>query len=307
VRILRRESPREPVALAIGSFDGVHRGHRAMLDRVAQVARERGLASGALTFEPLPREYFAPREAPARLSSLQEKLAAIAAAGIDVAIVERFDGAFASIAADEFEQRVAHHYRAKWVIVGRDFRYGAGRRGDVASFEAAGARLGFEVHVLPTVTVDAERVSSTRVREALARADFAHAAKLLGRPYAICGRVVHGARRGRGMGFPTANVRLARPKAALAGIFAVKCFGVASRGLEGVASLGTNPAVRHGGPATLEAFLFDFSADLYGRRISLEFVKKLRDEAHFASLDALAEQIRKDCDAAREMFRSMPR
>ena len=307
MRILRRESPGEPIALAIGSFDGVHRGHRAMLDRVAQVARERGLASGALTFEPLPREFFAPREAPARISSLAEKLAAIAASGVDVTIVEHFDRAFASIAADEFEARVANRYRAKWVIVGHDFRYGAGRRGDVASLEAAGARLGFEVHVLATVTVDGERVSSTRVREALARADFAQAAQLLGRPYAICGRVVHGAQRGRGMGFPTANVRLARAKPALAGIFAVKCLGVASRGLEGVASLGTNPAVRHGGPATLEAFLFDFSADLYGRRISLEFVKKLRDEAHFASLDALAEQIRKDCDAAREIFRSMPR
>ncbi|MBC8023729.1 MAG: bifunctional riboflavin kinase/FAD synthetase, partial [Burkholderiales bacterium] len=145
------------------------------------------------------------------------------------------------------------------------------------------------------------------VREALASADFASAAKLLGRSYAICGRVVHGAKRGRDMGFPTANVRLARPKAALHGVFAVKCFGVATRGLEGVASLGTNPAVRHDGPATLEAFLFDFSGDLYGRRISLEFVKKLRDEAHFASLEELGRQIRRDCEAARETFRSMPR
>jgi len=145
------------------------------------------------------------------------------------------------------------------------------------------------------------------VRDALAAADFAAAARLLGRPYSMCGRVVHGAKRGRAMGFPTANVRLARPKAALSGIFAVKCFGVATRGLEGVASLGTNPAVRHGGPATLEAFLFDFSGDLYGRRISLEFVKKLRAEAHFASMDALAAQIRRDCDAAREALRDAER
>jgi riboflavin kinase/FMN adenylyltransferase len=295
------------VALAIGSFDGVHLGHRAMLDRVTHAARDRGIAPAALTFEPLPREFFAPREAPARLASLQEKLGLIAGCGIEVAIVEHFDAAFASIGASEFEERIARRYSAKWVIVGRDFRYGAGRRGDLASLQAAGARLGFEVHVLPTVTVDGERVSSTRVREALARADFAQAAKLLGRPYAICGRVVHGAKRGRDMGFPTANVRLARPRAALNGIFAVKCFGVASRGLEGVASLGTNPAVEHGGPATLEAFLFDFSGDLYGRRISLEFVKKLRDEAHFASMGALAEQIRRDCDAAREIFRSTER
>jgi riboflavin kinase/FMN adenylyltransferase len=188
-------------------------------------------------------------------------------------------------------------------MVGQDFRYGAGRRGDVASLEAAGARLGFEVRVLPAVTLDGARVSSTRVREALAAADFPKAARLLGRPYVMCGRIVHGRKRGRGMGFPTANVRLARPKAAVAGIFAVKCFGVATRGLEGVASLGINPAVQRGGPATLEAFLFDFSGDLYGRRISLEFVKKLRDEAHFASMDELAAQIRRDCDAAREVFR----
>jgi riboflavin kinase/FMN adenylyltransferase len=305
VRILRHASPRREVTLAVGSFDGMHLGHQAMLARVVAAARERALTPAALTFEPLPREFFAPREAPPRLSSLQEKLAALAANGIDPVIVERFDREFAAITAPEFERRIAERYSARWVMVGQDFRYGAGRRGDVASLVAAGARLGFEVEVLPVVTLDGARVSSTRVREALAAADFAQAARLLGRPYSICGRVVHGAGRGRDIGFPTANVRLARPKSALHGIFAVKCFGVATRGLEGVASLGTNPAVRPGGPATLEAFLFDFSGDLYGRRLSLEFVKKLRDEAHFASLDALAVQIRRDCDAARLVFRAM--
>jgi riboflavin kinase/FMN adenylyltransferase len=151
-----------------------------------------------------------------------------------------------------------------------------------------------------------ERISSTRVRAALAAGDFAEAARLLGRPYTITGRVVHGAKRGRGLGFPTANVRLARPRAPLAGIFAVKCHGVATRGLEGVASLGINPAVQAGGPATLEAFLFDFSGDLYGRRVSIEFLKKLRDEAHFASLDELSAQIARDCEQAREHFRAKP-
>jgi riboflavin kinase/FMN adenylyltransferase len=307
MRILRHARPPRDVALAIGSFDGVHLGHQAMLAHAAREAGARGLASAALTFEPLPREFFVPREAPARLSSLVEKLDALAHAGIDTAIVERFDREFAAISAPQFEERIARHYSARWVIVGQDFRYGAGRRGDVASLEAAGARLGFDVQVLPAVALDGARVSSTRVREALAAADFPKAARLLGRPYAICGRVVHGRKRGRGMGFPTANVRLARPRAALAGIFAVRCFGVATRGLEGVASLGTNPAVQHGGPATLEAYLFDFSGDLYGRRISLEFVKKLRDEAHFASMDELAAQIRRDCDAAREALRNAER
>ncbi len=169
---------------------------------------------------------------------------------------------------------------------------------------AAGRERGFDVEVLPAVTIDDERVSSTAVREALAAADLAEAARLLGRPYTICGRVVHGAKRGREMGFPTANIRLARPRPALDGIFAVKCYGAATRGLEGVASLGMNPAVRKNGPATLEAFLFDFSGDLYSRRLTIEFVKKLRDEADFASPDELAAQIRRDCDAAREYFRS---
>jgi riboflavin kinase/FMN adenylyltransferase len=307
VKILRHSRPEGSVALAIGSFDGVHLGHQAMLSQVVRAAGERKLASAALTFEPLPREFFAPREAPARLSSLGEKAHLIASTGIDATIVERFDRQFSAIAAPEFEERIARHYRARWVMVGPDFRYGAGRRGDVESLKAAGARLGFEVHVLPAVTLEGVRVSSTRVREALAAGDFPKTARLLGRPYAICGRVVHGKKRGRGMGFPTANVRLARPRAALAGIFAVRCSGVATRGLEGVASLGINPAVQDGGPATLEAYLFDFSGDLYGRRISLEFVKKLRDEAHFASMDELAAQIRRDVDAAREALRNAER
>ena len=305
MNILRRTRPGSDTAIAIGSFDGVHRGHVAMLARVREAARERNLAPAALTFEPLPREFFSPASAPARLSSLAEKLAAIGSNGIDTVFAERFDKCFAALTPDEFADRLRRIYRARWVITGQDFRYGAGRKGDTASLAAAGSARGFDVEVLPAVTVDGERVSSTAVREALARADLADAARLLGRPYAICGRVVHGAKRGRTLGFPTANIRLARPKPALAGIFAVKCFGAATRGLEGVASLGINPAIRKDGPATLEAFVFDFSGDLYGRRLTIEFVKKLRDEADFASPDELRAQIRRDCDAAREHFRSL--
>ena len=302
MRIIRRSALQQATALAIGSFDGVHLGHQAMLARVVEAARARGIASAAVTFEPLPREFFAPAQAPARISSLQEKLAALGDCGIDVTVVEHFSRAFAAITPAQFEERIARHYKARWVMVGQDFRYGAKRAGDAASLAAAGKRLGFDVEILPAVALDGARVSSTRVRDALAAGDFALAARLLGRPYRICGRVVHGKKRGRDMGFPTANLRLARPKPALHGVFAVKCLGVATRGLEGVASLGYNPAVQQGGPATLEAFLFDFSGDLYGRRLSLEFMKKLRDEAHFASLDELAAQIRRDCDAARSLF-----
>jgi riboflavin kinase/FMN adenylyltransferase len=287
VRHARAGGP--PTAVAIGSFDGVHRGHAAILDRLRAAAGARGLAPAVLTFEPLPREFLAPANAPPRLTSLAERLAEIARHGIAIAFVERFGRRFACLDAEAFARRLADEYGARHVLVGEDFRYGAGRLGDVATLRRAG-----------------ERISSTRVRDALARGDFAEAARLLGRPYAICGRVVHGAKRGKALGFPTANVRLARPRTALAGIFAVKCHGVATRGLEGVASLGFNPAVQVGGPATLEAFLFDFSGDLYGRRICIEFVKKLRDEAHFASLAELAAQIARDCEAARAHFRAEP-
>lgn len=304
VRILRHAKPQSETAIAVGSFDGVHLGHRAMLERVGAAATSRGLQSAILTFEPLPREYFARAQAPARISSLGEKLAKVGSLGIGTAFVERFGRDFAAIRPEDFTARLRSHYGARWVMVGPDFRYGAGRKGDAASLAAAGREHGFEVEHLPAVNLDGERVSSTRVRDALAAADFAQAARLLGRPYAITGRVMHGRERGRTLGFPTANIRLGRAKPALGGIFAVRCFGAATRGLEGVASLGINPAMNDGGPATLEAFLFDFSGDLYGRHLTIEFVKKLRDEAHFASLDQLAAQIQRDCDAARELFRA---
>jgi riboflavin kinase/FMN adenylyltransferase len=297
-------SARTDVAITIGSFDGVHLGHQAILARVVAEARARALSPAVLTFEPLPREFFSPASAPARLTTLSERLAQIACKDIAVAFVERFDARFAALSPSAFAQRLREAYGARWVMVGPDFRYGAKRAGDIAMLEAAGRELGFEVAVLPEVDDHGARVSSTRVREALARADFGEAARLLGRPYRITGRVMHGAKRGRTLGFPTANVRLARARPPLNGIFAVRCYGAATRGLEGVASLGLNPAVRKDGPATLEAFLFDFDGDLYGRRLRIEFLKKLRDEAHFATLDELAERIAIDCDEARAFFRS---
>jgi len=289
-------------AIAIGSFDGVHRGHAVLFERLVREAAARGLESAVLTFEPLPREYFAPAAAPARLTTLRERLCLLAGLGIARTHVQRFDAAFAALTPEAFERRLRAACGARWVVVGEDFRYGARRAGDVATLAAAGRREGFAVEVLPTVSEEGARVSSTRVRAALAAGDLALAASLLGRHYTITGRVEHGAKRGRGLGFPTANVRLGRAKAPVRGVFAVKCFGAATRGLEGVASLGINPAVTDGGRSTLEAFLFDFSGDLYGRRLSIEFHKKLRDEAHFASLDELAAQIRRDCEAARDYF-----
>jgi riboflavin kinase/FMN adenylyltransferase len=305
VRIVRHPGPRAPeCALAIGSFDGVHRGHAAIFEQVRHAARSRGLASAALTFEPLPREFFSPATAPARLTTLRERLCELARLGIDRAVLQRFDARFAALDPDAFARWLRFGCGARWVVVGEDFRYGSARAGTAASLAAAGASLGFEVEVLRAVDAAGARISSTRVRAALAAGDLDLAADLLGRRYAITGRVVHGTKRGRTLGFPTANVSLAGRKAALRGVFAVKCHGAATRGLEGVASLGINPAVTDGGRMTLEAFLFDFSGDLYGRRLSIEFHQKLRDEAHFASLDELVAQIRRDCDAARDYFRA---
>ncbi len=302
--VVRDPKPGAPDAVvAIGSFDGVHRGHGALLARVTREARARGLVPAVLTFEPLPRELLFPDRAPPRLSTLSAKLHAFAAADIAVAYVCRFDRAFAALTPEAFAWRLRHLHGARRVLVGHDFRFGARRAGDVAFLSAEGGRLGFEVEVLPTVDDGEERVSSTRVREALAAGDLDGAARLLGRPYAICGRVVHGAKLGRNLGYPTANIALPPGRPVMTGVFAVRCGGAATRGLEGVASLGFKPVVAENGPATLEAFLFDFSGDLYGRRLSIEFLKKLRDEAKFASIDELVAQIRRDCDAARDYFR----
>jgi riboflavin kinase/FMN adenylyltransferase len=291
--------------LAIGSFDGVHRGHRTLLARVVEEAAALGIAPAVLTFEPLPRELLFPDRAPPRLSTLSAKLHAFAAAGIEIAYICRFTREFAALAPEAFALRLRQLHGARRVLVGKDFRFGAKRAGDVALLATEGRRLGYDVETLATVADGAERVSSTRVREALSAGDLGLASKLLGRPYAICGRVVHGAKLGRDLGFPTANIALPPGRPVMTGVFAVRCAGAATRGLEGVASLGYKPVVASDGPATLEAFLFDFSGDLYGRRLSIEFLKKLRDEANYASLDELAAQIRRDCDGARAYFRAL--
>ena len=300
-------SATQGVALTIGNFDGVHRGHQALLATTIWAAKERGLIAAALTFEPHPREFFDPCTAPARLSSLREKVEYLSAAGVEHLYVCRFNQSFAGQSPAAFIEVLQQRLQCRWLLVGDDFRFGARRSGDVALLRAEGARRGFEVATLDNIEFEGVRISSTAVRDALSAGDFALVRGLLGRPYAMSGHVLHGRKLGRTLGFPTANVSLARRKPALAGVFAVKCSGIHARGLEGVAtgvaSLGTNPAVKSDGRHSLEVFLFDFSADLYGNRISVEFCTKLRDEAHYSSLDALARQIQRDCDAAREFFR----
>jgi len=292
-------------ALAIGNFDGVHLGHQALLARVVAMASRKGLVPAVMTFEPLPRERFFPDSAPPRLSALADKVTAFAGSGIELVYVCRFNAKFAALSPEDFATRLRERHGVRHVFVGQDFRFGARRAGDVALLAREGAKLGFDVEIVPVVEGGGDRVSSTRIREALAAGELELASRLLGRPYSICGHVLHGSKLGRQLGFPTANVALRRGRPALTGVFAVKCHGAATRGLEGVASLGFKPAVTANGPASLEAFLFDFSGDLYGRRLTIEFLKKLRDEANYSSLDELAAQIRRDCDGARAYFRAL--
>jgi riboflavin kinase/FMN adenylyltransferase len=294
-----------PHAVTIGNFDGLHLGHQAMLARLQDVARARGLPSCVLSFEPHPREFFAPEQAPARLSSLREKAEILRRFGIDRLHVFRFDRAFSALSAEAFiEQVLGRTLQARYVLVGDDFRYGARRTGDFALLKTAGETLGFDAEFLPTVEVAGERASSTAVRQALAAGDLAHAARLLGRAYSISGRVVHGDKLGRDIGFPTANIQLKHNRPPLMGIFAVELYGLNGAPLPGVASLGKRPTVKNpDAPPVLEVHLFDFTADIYNRRVRVDFLHKLRDEEKYPDIDSLVAQIRRDVDNAKQFLK----
>jgi riboflavin kinase/FMN adenylyltransferase len=291
------------VAVAIGNFDGVHLGHQALVC----AARERARASGAhlavLSFEPHPREYFDPAAAPPRLMRLGEKCAALETLGVERLVVLRFDSRLQHLPAEAFVADVlCRGLDARHVVVGEGFRFGCRRAGTIETLEAAGARAGFEVVVVPSVSAGGARVSSTRVREALGTGDLAGAARLLGRPYAMSGRVIYGAQLGRRLGYPTANLRLHRRVTPLGGVFAVAVRCIDGRpSAAAVASLGTRPTVG-GGETLLKAHVFDFDGDLYGQRLAVDFVAKLRDEEKFPSLEALVEQMHDDAARAREIL-----
>jgi len=290
-------------AVTVGNFDGVHRGHRAMLDRLVRVARERGLASCALTFEPHPREFFAPAAAPSRLARLREKLELIAEAGVDRVHVLRFGATLAGMAPERFAGDVlAGGVGARWLLVGRDFRYGSKRAGDFVQLQASGRTLGFEVEAMPDVLEGGERISSSAVREALLAGDFARTERLLGRRYTMSGRVAHGEKLGRELGFPTANIVLRR-KSPLSGIFVVEAELEETRQkLRGVASVGRRPTVKENAAPLLEVHLFDFAGELYGRHLRVAFREKLRDEKKYGGLPALRKAIEEDAACAREWF-----
>ncbi|MHB8938329.1 MAG: bifunctional riboflavin kinase/FAD synthetase [Thiobacillus sp.] len=293
-----------PHAVTIGNFDGLHLGHQAMLARLQDVAQARGLPSCVLSFEPHPREFFTPEQAPARLSSLREKAECLQRMGIDRLHVFRFDRAFSALTAEAFiEQVLGTTLQARYVLVGDDFRYGAKRAGDFALLERLGQSLGFDAEFLPTVEIAGERASSTAVRQALATGELEHAARLLGRPYSISGRVVHGDKLGRDIGFPTANIQLKHNRPPLLGIFAVEVYGLNGEPLPGAASLGKRPTVKNPDAVpVLEVHLFDFNAEIYGRRVRVDFLHKLRDEEKYPDLDSLVAQIRRDVDNAKHFL-----
>lgn len=287
--------------VCIGAFDGLHLGHRALVRHAASRARELGLPAVALSFEPLPREFFSKELPPPRLTLARAKAQGLSSLGSDGVGLLRFDARMAAMSAEDFVRRVlVDRLQAREVWIGPDFRFGNRRGGDLALLQRMGAGLGFVAHEIAPVTAQGERVSSTRIREALRNGDFTDAARLLGRPYAIGGRVVRGKQLGRTLGFPTANLRFPKTPA-LSGIYATWVHGVDERPWPSVSSFGTRPTV-DGVEPLLEAHLFDFSGDLYGRHIEVEFVAKLREELKFPDLQSLTEQMQRDAEDARRIL-----
>lgn len=295
---LRQLEPAKPRAVAVGVFDGLHVGHQAILERARGAAQTAGGSSFVLTFEPTPKEFFSPATAPPRLTRFRERFELLEAFGIDELFCAHF-AAVRELTPREFiDNLLVAQIGARHVVVGDDFRFGADRSGTVEELRALGRRHGLAVSEVPPVFRNGERVSSTAIRQALKAGDLAGARAMLGRDYSISGRVVRGLGLGKQLGFPTANVALRRIQAPIDGIFAARVTGLGDRPLDGVASVGTRPTIG-GGAALLEVLIFDFDADIYGRYITVHFVKRLREERHFADLDALKRQMRVDVEAAR--------
>lgn len=288
--------------LTIGNFDGVHRGHQALMSRLCEEGRKRNLPVVVMVFEPQPMELFAGDKAPARLTRLREKLRYMAEAGVDKVLCVRFDRRFAALSAQRFiSDLLVEKLDVKYLAVGDDFRFGAGRQGDFLLLQKAGAEYGFEVVSTETFCDGGKRISSTAVRQALAVDDLALAQSLLGHPFTISGRVVHGDALGRTLGFPTANLPLRRSVSPVKGVYAVEVRGLTPEPLPGVANIGTRPTVK-GLRQQLEVHLLDINMDLYGRHIDVVLKQKIRNEQRFASLEALKEQIANDVVTARQFF-----
>ncbi|WP_374246197.1 bifunctional riboflavin kinase/FAD synthetase [Zoogloea sp.] len=293
--------------LTIGNFDGVHRGHQALLAKLSAKALATGLPAAVLTFEPHPREYFAHENRPRRLTSLREKIQLLEAHGVDRLYIARFNDRFAGLTAEAFiEDVLIHGLGTRHLLIGDDFRFGKGRTGNFEMLRTVGQEVGFTVEAMHTVDHEGERVSSSAVRAALAEGDMPHAARLLGRPYSISGRVLHGDKIGRTIGFPTANIQLKHRSPPLMGIYTVSVDGLADTPWPGVASVGVRPTINDAGRPSLEVHLFDWHTECYDAHLRVNFLRKQRDEARYDSLDALTAQIARDADEARAYFAQNP-
>lgn len=289
---------------SIGNFDGVHLGHQALFQALKTQGQRLGLPVCLICFEPQPLEYFAKDKAPARLSRLREKLRVMQEMGIDQVLLLKFNHQLAHLTAEDFVQQIlVEGLGVRFLYVGDDFRFGQGRKGDTRLLQQMGAEAGFALGQLETLMQAGERVSSTRIRAALQEADLKRAKVCLGRPYSLCGRVEHGNKRGRTIGFPTANINLQRLNPPISGVFAVRVHGLKpDQSLPGVANLGTRPTVAGPPKRLLEVHLFDFTSDIYGKRIRVEFIARLRPERSFESFEALRQQIELDAAQARALL-----
>jgi riboflavin kinase/FMN adenylyltransferase len=292
----------QPVALTIGNFDGVHLGHQALLNELRTEARARNLQTAVVIFEPHPREFFSPHQAPARLTSLREKLELFSGLGIDRVHVCRFNAHLSSMVAEEFIRALHEKLHAHFVLVGDDFRFGSGRAGDFGLMEKIGMRQGFSVKAMHTLAHDGVRISSTAVRAALVAGQMRTAQQYLGRYYSISGRVIHGDAVGRKLGFPTANIQLKHNIPPVHGVFVVLVHAEGLGVLQGVASLGVRPTVRHDDKPVLEVHLFEFKQQIYGKHLRVEFLQKLREEEKYPDVETLTRQIALDVEHAKKWF-----
>ena len=287
-------------AVTVGAFDGIHLGHQAVLSHLSSCASERGLLSTVIVFEPLPREYLRPLEAPPRITNFRERLALLAGTGIDRVLVLKFNDELRGMSAEAFIERVfVQGLGARYIALGDDFRFGNSREGDYDYIQALAEQYGYVVQPTTTLEVAGTRVSSTRLRSALANGEFEQAEQLLGRPFTMTGRVEHGRKLGRELGAPTANIRIGRIRSPLSGVFTVRVVGAGLNNAPGVANVGTRPTVDDSLKATLEVHLLDQNRDLYGQRLEVRFLHKLREEKKYESLDALKTGIAQDIDNAR--------
>jgi len=304
IRGLHNLRPRHRGCVAtIGAFDGVHLGHQAVIRHLLEKAGELDLPSTIMVFEPLPREYFSPIKAPARIMSFWEKCRALEALGVDRLLRIRFNEQLREMSAQQFVDKVlVDGLGVRYVVLGDDFRFGSDRQGDYQFIQAQGELHGYQAGPTPTFSLDGERVSSTRIREALEAADFEQAERLLGRPYSISGKVIYGRQLGQTIGTPTANLELRRLRAPLSGVYAVEVSGGGLQMATGVANVGVRPTVDESIKANLEVHLLDREIELYGQHIEVTFRHKLREEMKFSSVEELRENIARDIDDTRAWF-----